>query len=235
MLVFIVARSVGNRINEGLYDTQISIKKMPFLQQVSKMQLSFARLIEHARLHIYLRLARRVEYFTTPWLALRLSDSLFHVGEGRGGLGFACSRKRPYKAFPIPPNVARQRYVCTHVDCDPILIFGKFMATPHHDNTLQHHLLQSLPKHSVLSTNDAIPPYRNAKLFFRYAGTPGRDPDPKYARKPAHVEGSRVPATDRDSGGYHDHPSRLRPQLFPGSGRPGTARSSRCGAQVKTR
>ncbi|CAN0040291.1 unnamed protein product [Hapterophycus canaliculatus] len=33
MLVFIVARSVGNRINEGLYDTQISIKKMPFLQQ----------------------------------------------------------------------------------------------------------------------------------------------------------------------------------------------------------
>lgn len=35
MLVFIVARSVGNRINEGIYDTQISIKKMPFLGQVS--------------------------------------------------------------------------------------------------------------------------------------------------------------------------------------------------------
>lgn len=35
MLVFIVARSVGNKINEGIYDTQISIKKMPFLEQVS--------------------------------------------------------------------------------------------------------------------------------------------------------------------------------------------------------
>lgn len=34
MLVFIVARSVGNRVNEGLYDTQISLKKMPFLEQV---------------------------------------------------------------------------------------------------------------------------------------------------------------------------------------------------------
>ncbi|CAM9787116.1 unnamed protein product [Ectocarpus sp. 6 AP-2014] len=33
MLVFIVARSVGNRFNEGIYDTQISIKKMPFLEQ----------------------------------------------------------------------------------------------------------------------------------------------------------------------------------------------------------
>lgn len=35
MLVFITARAVGNRINEGIYDTQISIKKMPFLKQVS--------------------------------------------------------------------------------------------------------------------------------------------------------------------------------------------------------
>lgn len=35
MLVFITARSVGNRFNEGIYDTQISIKKMPFLEQVS--------------------------------------------------------------------------------------------------------------------------------------------------------------------------------------------------------
>lgn len=35
MLVFIVARSVGNRFNEGIYDTQIRIKKMPFLEQVS--------------------------------------------------------------------------------------------------------------------------------------------------------------------------------------------------------
>eukprot|EP00752_Nemacystus_decipiens_P007845 g7009.t1 len=33
MLVFIVARSVGNRFNEGIYDTQISIMKMPFLEQ----------------------------------------------------------------------------------------------------------------------------------------------------------------------------------------------------------
>ncbi|CAM9177656.1 unnamed protein product, partial [Laminaria digitata] len=33
MLVFITARAVGNRINEGIYDTQISIKKMPFLKQ----------------------------------------------------------------------------------------------------------------------------------------------------------------------------------------------------------
>lgn len=38
MLVFIVARSVGNRFNEGIYDTQISIKKMPFLEQVSSQQ-----------------------------------------------------------------------------------------------------------------------------------------------------------------------------------------------------
>lgn len=36
MLVFIVARAVGNRFNEGIYDTQISIKKMPFLEQVSR-------------------------------------------------------------------------------------------------------------------------------------------------------------------------------------------------------
>lgn len=36
MLVFIVARAVGNRFNEGIYDTQISIKKMPFLEQVSE-------------------------------------------------------------------------------------------------------------------------------------------------------------------------------------------------------
>lgn len=35
MLVFITARAVGNKINEGIYDTQISIKKMPFLKQVS--------------------------------------------------------------------------------------------------------------------------------------------------------------------------------------------------------
>eukprot|EP00903_Cladosiphon_okamuranus_P010912 g10308.t1 len=33
MLVFIVARAVGNRFNEGIYDTQIRIKKMPFLEQ----------------------------------------------------------------------------------------------------------------------------------------------------------------------------------------------------------
>ena len=38
MLVFIVARSVGNRFNEGIYDTQISIKKMPFLEQVSSQR-----------------------------------------------------------------------------------------------------------------------------------------------------------------------------------------------------
>lgn len=34
MLVFITARAVGNRFNQGIYDTQISIKKMPFLEQV---------------------------------------------------------------------------------------------------------------------------------------------------------------------------------------------------------
>ena len=39
MLVFITARAVGNRINEGIYDTQISIKKMPFLKQVSSYSL----------------------------------------------------------------------------------------------------------------------------------------------------------------------------------------------------
>lgn len=33
MLVFITARSVGNRFNEGIYDTKIHIKKMPFLEQ----------------------------------------------------------------------------------------------------------------------------------------------------------------------------------------------------------
>lgn len=33
MLVFITARSVGNKFNEGIYDTQISVKKMPFLEQ----------------------------------------------------------------------------------------------------------------------------------------------------------------------------------------------------------
>lgn len=34
MLVFITARSVGNRFNDGIYDTQIRVKKMPFLEQV---------------------------------------------------------------------------------------------------------------------------------------------------------------------------------------------------------
>lgn len=33
MLVLLVARSVGNSFNEGIYDTQIGIKKMPFLEQ----------------------------------------------------------------------------------------------------------------------------------------------------------------------------------------------------------
>lgn len=34
MLVFITARTVGNRFNDGIYDTQIRVKKMPFLEQV---------------------------------------------------------------------------------------------------------------------------------------------------------------------------------------------------------
>ncbi|CAM9637436.1 unnamed protein product [Choristocarpus tenellus] len=33
MVVFLLARSVGNRFNEGIYDTQIRTKKMPFLEQ----------------------------------------------------------------------------------------------------------------------------------------------------------------------------------------------------------
>jgi len=46
MLVFIVARSVGNRVNEGLYDTQISLKKMPFLEQVRAQE--GAVVLDHA-------------------------------------------------------------------------------------------------------------------------------------------------------------------------------------------
>ncbi|CAM9547759.1 unnamed protein product, partial [Discosporangium mesarthrocarpum] len=33
MVVFLLARSVGNRFNEGIYDTQIRVNKMPFLEQ----------------------------------------------------------------------------------------------------------------------------------------------------------------------------------------------------------
>lgn len=48
MLVFITARAVGNHFNQGIYDTQISIKKMPFLEQVGQYSMTSLRFEQRA-------------------------------------------------------------------------------------------------------------------------------------------------------------------------------------------
>lgn len=95
---------------------------------------------------------------------------------------------------------------------------------------LDHFTTHHNPEYISGAVSTRRPP---PQIILQRAGASGRDPNTEHACEPAHVEGSGVLAADRDGGGDHVPPSRLRPQLFSGGRRPGSAGAPRSGPQVR--
>ena len=64
-------------------------------------------------------------------------------------------------------------------------------------------------------------------------GATGGNAHAKLAHEPGDVEGSGLLAADRDGGGHHVHPSRLRPQLLPGRRKQRPTRATGGGLPVR--